>query len=360
MSLKEQDQLEDRQESFSFSTYDFSSSSFGVVLSDGEDSDESYIEIELERSKSYGTGGIQSDDEDGEIELRISISSHLPFPQLAIPSLSQAADAAESGSSRSSPSTTYTSTSSVSSKAPDDNKKATESKEISGGRRGAVQFPAVSRLLSMLISSLKVPPEICQEKDVACSNEKQDKKTETLRSRKPSSKTRTTTNGGGIMKFFIKLRAMQAKALLARIMKTGDAIAADPKGKKRTSGRERKQKLEETREFYQRMAASKSAKSSSPSPSSSAGTNQCYNKSSSVRMNNNGDDGLFIPKMSGKKSVAEALNRGRIKRTPSSSSSSVSCPSSIRCSPLHAGENSIQAAIVHCKNSFAPFPGFYF
>lgn len=357
MSLKEQDQLEDRQESFSFSTYDFSSSSFGVVLSDGEDSDESYIEIELERSKSYGTGGIHSDDEDGEIELRISISSHHPFPQLAIPSFSQAVDAAESGSSRSSPSTTYTSTSSVSSKAPDDNKKATESKEISGGRRGAVQFPAVSRLLSMLISSLKVPPEICQEKDVACSNEKQDKKTETLRSRKPSSKTRTTTNGG-IMKFFIKLRAMQAKALLARIMKTRDAVAADPKGKKRTSDRERKQKLEETREFYQRTSASKSAKSSSPSPSSSAGTNQCYNKSSSVRMNNNGDDGLFIPKMSGKK--VEALNRGRIKRTPSSSSSSVSCPSSIRCSPLHAGENSIQAAIVHCKNSFAPFPGFYF
>jgi len=176
--------------------------------------------------------------------------------------------------------------------------------------------------------------------------------------RKPSSKTGTTTNGG-IMKFFIKLRAMQAKALLARIMKTRDAILADPKGKKRTSDRERKQKLEETREFYQRTSASKSAKSSSPSPSSSAGTNQCHNESSSVRMNNNGDDGLFISKMSGKKSVAEALNRGRIKRTPSSSSS-VSCPSSIRCSPLHAGENSIQAAIVHCKSSFAPFPGFYF
>ncbi|KAF7847466.1 hypothetical protein BT93_L2939 [Corymbia citriodora subsp. variegata] len=357
MSLKEQDQREDHQESFSFSNYDYSSSSFGVILSDGEDSDESYIEIELERAKSYRTGGVQSDDEDGEIELRISISSHVPFPQLSIPSFGHAVDATESRSSPSSPSTTYTSTSSVSSKERDDNKKEAKSKEIPGGRRGAGQFPAISRLLSMLISNLKVPPEICQENNVACSNEKQDKKTEMLRTRKPSSKTRTTANGG-IMKFFIKLRAMQAKALLAPIMKTRDAIATDPKGKKRTPGRERKPKLEETHEFYRRMPTSKSAKNSSPS--SSAGTNWCYNKSSSVRMNNSGDGRLSISKMSTQKSVAEALNRGRVKRTSSSSSSSVSCPSSIRCSPLHAGENSIQAAIVHCKNSFAPFPGFYF
>ncbi|KAI6698730.1 hypothetical protein NL676_018849 [Syzygium grande] len=355
MGLTEQDQLEDRQESFTFSNCDFSSSSFGVVLSDGEDSDESYIEIELERAGPYRNGDVQTDDKDGEIELRISISSHVPFPRLSIPSFSHAVDAMERGSSQSSSSATNTSASPFSSKARDDNKKGTKSKEIPGGWRGTVQFPAVGRLLSMLVLSLKVPPEICEENNVACSNEKQDKKTEMLRTRKSSSKTRTTMNGG-IMKFFIKLRAMQAKSLLAPIMKTRDATATDPKGKKRTSGRERKQKLEETLEFYRRMSTSKSAKNSSSSPSSSAtGTNQCYNKSSSVRMNSNGDDRSSISKMNSKKSAAEASNSGWFKRTSSSS-----CPSSIRCSPLHAGESSIQAAIAHCKSSFAPFPGFYF
>ncbi|XP_030517501.2 uncharacterized protein LOC115731028 [Rhodamnia argentea] len=348
MSLKEQDKLEDRQESFSLSNYDFSSSSFGVVLSDGEDSDESYIEIELERAKSHRTGGdVQSDGEDGEIELRISISSHAPFPRLSIPSFSRETDGAESGSSQSPSSATYASTSWFWSKARDHNKKAPESKGSPGGGRGAAQFPSVSRLLNMLISSLKAPQEIRQENNDACSNEKQDKKTEMPRARKPSSKTRTTTNGG-IMKFFIKLRAMQAKALLAPIMKTRDATATatDPKGKKRISGRERKQKLEETLGFYWRMSTGKTAKNSSSSASmssSSAGKDQRYDKSSSAKTNS-------------KKSVAEALNGGRFERT----SSSASCPSSIRCSPLHAGENSIQAAIAHCKSSFVPFPGFYF
>lgn len=130
------------------------------------------------------------------------------------------------------------------------------------------------------------------------------------------SRTMRARNGARVMQFLFKFRAIQFRTFLASLMKSRPALA---KGKSLGES-SRESRLQETLRFHHKLARS-----------------------------------------SGKKSA----------ETMASDKKTKSCPSSIKCSPInqgtlgngsrkHSGECSIQAAIAHCKKSFATSSDFSF
>ncbi|OWM81587.1 hypothetical protein CDL15_Pgr007625 [Punica granatum] len=313
---------------------DFTSSSLRFFSDcEGGDSDsESYIEIEVDRGGAkvychngeYGSREAKSQEEEEEeeeedLQLRISISSTVPFPKLCSSSL-QSREIPEVEFRGVNESAILSGLSSSCSDARIDGtglrgeegeeEEEEEERVVSGGRGrggggGGAKFAAVCRLVNAVVSSLKVLPETGQEHDASSTRENYLSRHQQLP--RDTSKTTKTRNGARVMQFLFKFRVMQFRTFMASLVKNRPVLA---KGK--TLGESpREMRLEETLRFHHKMAKNS------------------------------------------RRGVA-----GRIDKKTKS------CPGSMKCSPInqetyenstitHGGESAIQAAIAHCKRSFA-------
>lgn len=331
------------EESFSFSGwYDFNSS-FQSIFFDESD-DESYIEIALEPSHKNGHGGIDY-WADEEMELRISFSSGVPFQELSTKKISNEHESAATMSSSPS-STTFTMSSSSPSMESGQRDAQMGSKASPSTCRAQkaikrkVQFPKVNSFLNMLKPSLTVSSEADDGNGrPATNNHLALVSSSTMK----GSKATAMSSNGIVMKFLIKFRTLKIRTLLASFMKSCQGMNSPPEP--RNTGTH--QKL--TNPFDKWFAQASS--------------------SSNVYSNNLFGDGersgVLEMKMDTVRGVVETM----------SSSSSIgredrkfrSCPSPTKSSPVHqelssddqnhkicAKDNSIQAAIAHCKRSFGP------
>lgn len=331
------------EESFSFSgCYDFNSS-FQSIFFDESD-DESYIEIALEPSQKNGHGGINY-WADEEMELRISFSSSVPFQELSTKKISNEHESAATMSSSPS-STTFTMSSSSPSMESGQRDAQMGSKASPSTCRAQkaikrkVQFPKVNSFLHMLKPSLTVSSEADDGNGrPATNNHLALVSSSTMK----GSKATAMSSNGIVMKFLIKFRTLKIRTLLASFMKSCQGMNSPPEP--RNTGTH--QKL--TNPFDKWFAQASS--------------------SSNVYSNNLFGDGersgVLEMKMDTVRGVVETM----------SSSSSIgredrkfrSCPNPTKSSPVHqelssddqnhkicAKDNSIQAAIAHCKRSLGP------
>ncbi|XP_012090981.1 protein MTL1 isoform X2 [Jatropha curcas] len=315
------------EESFSFSTcYDFNSSSSSLAIF--SDNDDDYIEIALQPPDLHLNNG--ADDE--EMELRISFStSCVPLSdetkttmELYESTVTSCKSSLSSSSSSSSSSTFTFSSSSAESqrKSPEKYSKPIESKDV-------------NRFVNKFISSLKVS---ASEFDVGNGRSTDTSHSELVPSsdrRKASKLTTTKTSNSFVMKFFIKFRTLKLKTLLASFL-----TASQDKGKL----------CEENFLTYNTRTLTKS----SEKESSTENIKQGDKKSKLLELNFDAIRGVLLEAMS----ITTSLGR-RDRR------STKSCPVSSKSSPIHqtflhdnfkvsTADNSVQAAIAHCKRSFGP------
>ncbi|KAJ6395155.1 hypothetical protein OIU77_020421 [Salix suchowensis] len=329
------------EESFSFSScYDFNSSSFQSIFSDESD-DESYIEIALDPSniqqKNYG--GDIDNWSDEEMELRISFSSSVPFQEPSTPASSieyeSAATLSKSPSSSSSSTTTFTMNSSSPSKESGqwDTQMGSEASNSTCRIQKANKrkVPKVNSFLIMLNPSLTVPSEANDENGRPANNNQ----LELVRTRTKGSRE-TATNSSGIMtRFLVKFQTLKIRTLLASVMKSCQETSF-PREKKNIGTYQKLMKP------FDKWLVRKGQGS----------------RSSSNKPFGNGEKSGVV-----EKNVVDAMS------TPvgGKDGKSTSCPTSTKSSPTHqafsggdqdhkicAKDNSIQAAIAHCKRSFVP------
>ncbi|XP_050213079.1 uncharacterized protein LOC126664627 isoform X2 [Mercurialis annua] len=300
------------EESFSFtSCRDFNSSSSFSFFSDNDDGEddggeESYIEIAFERPDRF--------NKDDEMELRISFSSL------------SAETKASLSSSNSSSLSTFTFSSSFTESQRSREVQSTEEAgcdfRVEKTVKGKVQFPVVNRLVNTFVSSFRLSPEVNvgdAETKSPAANHLEIIPSSTKRRSKIT--TTTTINTSGIMmNFFVKFRALKLKTLLASFLK---ASQTSPVGRKT-----------EDRSIIKYRNRVKPVDKG---------------PEKEKKLNLEGIKGYMLEAMS-------SINRNTTTK---------SCPVSTESSPLHqrflsesykmsASDNSIQAAIAHCKKSFGP------
>ncbi|KAJ9185523.1 hypothetical protein P3X46_005150 [Hevea brasiliensis] len=338
------------EQSFSFSgCCDFKSSSSLAIFSDinqseDDDDNESYIEIVLEPSRVGDGGGggggsrEEEDDCDDEMELRISLSSGVLLPvETKTSDLYKSVNSCASSLSSSSSSAFTFSSSSTG--AESQRNQQVESKLCSSRMqktiRSKVECPAVNRIVNTFISSFRESSEIglgdgrppdANRLDFLASS-----------TRKPSNITTTTKiNSGMMMKFFIKFRALKLRTLLASFLKASQAKSSTDKGKTRE---------ESTLWTYNQSLVDKG----------SLQERKQGERSRALELNLDAIRGVLEGM-----SIGSLLRKDR-RRTKS-------CPGSTKSSPIHqrfpsetykisssaVTDNSIQAAIAHCKRSFSP------
>ncbi|KAI9380720.1 hypothetical protein POPTR_016G141900v4 [Populus trichocarpa] len=332
------------EESFSFSScYDFNSSSFQSIFSDESD-DESYIEIALEQKNYHGD---IDDWADEEMELRISFSSSVPFqePSTTTTSIENESAATMSKSpSASSTTTTFTMNSSSPSKEGDQwdtqmgSKASNSNCRIQKTIKRKAQFPKVHGFLNMLKPSLTVSSEASDENGrPASSNHLELVRPSTMK----GSKETAMNSSGIVMKFLVKFRTLRIRTLLASFMKSRQEINF-PRGKKNIGA-------------YQTLIKPFDKWLVRKGQGSSSNSNNPFG---------NGDRSRVMEKnLDAIRGVLEAMSTS----VGGKDRKSKSCPSSTKSSPTHLGfssgdqnhkicaqDNSIQAAIAHCKRSFGP------
>ncbi|KAG5243201.1 suppressor protein [Salix suchowensis] len=330
------------EESFSFcDCYDFNSPLQSIFFDESDD--ESYIEIALEPSRKNGHGDF--DYRAGEeMELRVSFSSTVPFQEvLSTTKISNECEsAATMSSSPSSLATTFTMSSSSPSMESDQwdaqmGSKASSTCRVEKAIKRKVQLPKVNRLLNMLKPSLTVS-SVADDGNGRPANNNH---LELVRSSTTKGSKSTAMSSNGIMmKFLIKFRALKIRTLLASLMKS----------------------CQLTNPFDKWNALKEQGTTTTTTTSRSS--------SSNVHSNNlfgNGERSRVLEmKMDTVRGVLEAIRTGNgIGRD---NRKFQSCPCTTKSSPIHHGfsgddsqnhkicakDNSIQAAIAHCKRSFSP------
>ncbi|KAJ4832518.1 hypothetical protein Tsubulata_000076, partial [Turnera subulata] len=353
-SIKYQDP--EREGSFSFSScYDFTSFS-----EYDESDDESYIEIALEPTKpthQNDKDDLPQDDDDDqdywdkEVELRISFSSSVPIPELTTKPETGGDDdhQCKLSSIPSSSSSTFTFSSSSSPRPS-----ITQDASFTNGKvqrlttiKRKVQLPAVNRYTGTLMSG--AVKTISSEFDRGnCCDADDANHLDLVRS---STRTATKLTSNGIMmKFLIKFRSLKLRTLLASFIKTCQVNNSSSQEKSPTNVGKRY--YNEEFNPYQRSAKSLQQKSG-----------QGKINPDNYKLFEKGDERSRMLEMNldtGVKGVMEAVTTSlgcRDRRAKS-------CPSSIKSSPFHQGlpsqtystaDNSIQAAIAHCKKSLGPY-----
>ncbi|KAJ6403478.1 hypothetical protein OIU84_015394 [Salix udensis] len=332
------------EESFSFSScYDFNSSSFQSIFSDESD-DESYIEIALEPSniqqKNYG--GDIDNWSDEEMELRISFSSSVPFQEPSTPasSIDQYESAATMSKSPSSSSSTTTFTMNYSSSPSKesgqwDTQMGSEASNstcrIQKANKRKVQFPKVNSFLIMLNPSLTVSSEANDENGRPANNNQ----LELVRTRTKGSKE-TATNSSGIMtRFLVKFQTLKIRTLLASVMKSCQETSF-PREKKNMGTYQKLMKP------FDKWLVRKGQDSSSSS-------NKPFGNGERSGVAEKNVDAMSTP-VGGKDGKSTSCRPTSTKSSPTHQAFSGGDQDHKIC----AKDNSIQAAIAHCKRSFVP------
>ncbi|KAJ6331411.1 hypothetical protein OIU76_009899 [Salix suchowensis] len=347
------------EESFSFcDCYDFNSPLQSIFFDESDD--ESYIEIALEPSRKNGHGDF--DYRAGEeMELRVSFSSTVPFQEvLSTTKISNECEsAATMSSSPSSLATTFTMSSSSPSMESDQwdaqmGSKASSTCRVEKAIKRKVQLPKVNRLLNMLKPSLTVS-SVADDGNGRPANNNH---LELVRSSTTKGSKFTAMSSNGIMmKFLIKFRALKIRTLLASLMKSCQVINSPQE--MMNMGTHRKL----TNPFDKWNALKEQGTTTTTTTTSRS-------SSSNVHSNNlfgNGERSRVLEmKMDTFRGVLEAIRTGN--GTGRDNRKFQSCPCTTKSSPIHHGfsgddsqnhkicakDNSIQAAIAHCKRSFSP------
>ncbi|RVW79619.1 hypothetical protein CK203_050017 [Vitis vinifera] len=312
----------DMDESFSFTCCDFSDDE-----GDDKDDDESYIEIALEPLPT-------KDDDD--LKLRVSFSSsRVPLKELFVDQVLLSPDASSSSSLSSSSSSKSRGSELITS-----GLSGTNSKSNNSTRR--VQFSAINRVLNAFVSSSRVPSS--EETDRIDEN----RRLASSESRKASKVT--TAINGSITKILIKFRSIKIRPMLTSFVKPRQI-----KGNKVKS-----QEMSSTIWSHRKLIKPLDNRTIGE------GRGDCRRKKTktSAAMDIN---------MEAIRGVLEAISSmsigGRSKQTKTKTKS---CPGSIKCSPInergvadresrgYTRENSVQAAIAHCKRSFGQAQEFSF
>lgn len=317
----------DMDESFSFTCCDFSDDE-----GDDKDDDESYIEIALEPLPT-------KDDDD--LKLRVSFSSsRVPLKELFVDQVPTHQVLLSSDASSSSSLSSSSSSKSRGSELITSGLSGTNSKSNNSTRR--VQFSAINRVLNAFVSSSRVPSS--EETDRIDEN----RRLASSESRKASKVT--TAINGSITKILIKFRSIKIRPMLTSFVKSRQV-----KGNKVKS-----QEMSSTIWSHRKLIKPLDNRTVGE------GRGDCRRKKtkSSAAMDIN---------MEAIRGVLEAISSmsigGRSKQTKTKTKS---CPGSIKCSPInergvadresrgYTRENSVQAAIAHCKRSFGQAQEFSF
>lgn len=321
----------DLEESFSFSCYEFDDDD------DDNSDDESYIEIAIEPPPPPPITTTDKIDKPPELEFRISFSSHnLSDVKTQTETSSVSSRGSSSTSSRGAPKTEtqpegYGSRSSSEHSSP----------RKSINRRRSVQFPAANRVLNLIRSNLRLSPDTV-ERSVSTGRSDENRRLgiqnlsnwELVKNRK-ASKIMTVMNGG-IMKFFIKLRSIKIRPVLSFVK---------PQKAASSSQAERPQ---------QHITRSEEKVNLHRTPIKILDKQRDHKRSSSG----------MISLDAIKEAIVEAMSLSSTKKQTKS------CPTSIKSSPINhkAGiqshdqsriytrDNSVQAAIAHCKRSLGQMP----
>ncbi|XP_034693014.1 uncharacterized protein LOC117919846 [Vitis riparia] len=309
----------DMDESFSFTCCDFSDDE-----GDDKDDDESYIEIALEP--------LPTQDDD-DLKLRVSFSSsRVPLKELFVDQVPTHQVLLSSDASSSSSLSSSSSSKSRGSELITSGLSGTNSKSNNRTRR--VQFSAINRVLNAFVSSSRVPSS--EETDRIDEN----RRLASSESRKASKVT--TAINGSITKILIKFRSIKIRPMLTSFVKPRQV-----KGNKVKS-----QEMSSTIWSHRKLIKPLDNRTVGE------GRGDCRRKKTktSAAMDIN---------MEAIRGVLEAISSmsigGRSKQTKTKTKS---CPGSIKCSPInergvadresrgYTRENSVQAAIAHCKRSF--------
>ncbi|CAK9153772.1 unnamed protein product [Ilex paraguariensis] len=332
------------EESFSFTSSLLLFSDDGDNYNDDYNDDDAYIEIALEPAQTppIPTHENEEGNTDAELEFRMSISSVVPLPGF-------------SSSSCSSTTTLFSSTATCSNESADayttmyTGVPASAGSELSCIRRTNKQneqYSRINRLFNVFLSSMKGSPSETGNENGGRQQPAVNKGNwDTVRNRKAGKVT--TTMNGGVMKLLVKFRSVSIRSMLASLAKPRQVTSPCPRGNRPQNER----RSEVTLRNNQRLIK----------PSDKW-----------LLQRNHGESNSHINNTSqtGEKSRVLEVNLDTIRAPPevatrnaeSNNKQAKSCPSSIKSSPIHqeilsvnkvyARENSIQAAIAHCKRSF--------
>lgn len=175
--------------------------------------------------------------------------------------------------------------------------------------------------------------------------------------RKTSKSTNTTAMNGGITRWFIvKFQAIKVRNLLASFAKPRQVISSQGNSSGRTTDQHKKKRSKEIIQYYQRLIKpfdkwidQRSNQGNRDIKNSLRGGGERYSRVLEINLD---------PIRGVLEAVSMSMGIGSKDRQTRS------CPTSIESSPvhrgtfpsgskLHTGENSIEAAIAHCKTSFA-------
>ncbi|XP_030924889.1 uncharacterized protein LOC115951906 [Quercus lobata] len=340
------------EESFSFSCYDFNTAvSFFSEEEDcgneDDDDDESYIEIALD-DDDHKDG--KHDEEADAFELRISYSSpNIVFNELPTHSLTdtkiqdlgfETHTIIETPSSCSSSSSTLScsSTETCSTGPPVPHVSPQPWGIHNSAVRQGAEFPAVNEQVNTLPFSLDEENCLPQKNQQILIDTYQ---WDLVGSSKTSNNR--TTMSGGIMKLFIKFRAMNVRTLLATFMKSRQVISSPG-----SSDHKKKKSKERLVKPFDKGLIQRNQEQ---------GRNISKDNEKSLPIGEKYPRVLEI-NLDAIKGAVEAISMGVGRKNRQTRS----CPTSIKSSPLHNGfpsenklyskETSIQAAIAHCKRSF--------
>ncbi|KAA8517607.1 hypothetical protein F0562_015081 [Nyssa sinensis] len=330
------------EESFSFSSFDVISCP-GFFFSDNDDDEEdeeAYIEIALQHTPT-SPHGEENYKTDNELDFRLSFSPLVHFPLLS--SSSTTSFSSTPTSLGSSDIAHHDAISSLGLPAP------SKISHAHATNNGKVQFPVVGRVLNMLLTALKGSSS--KIGDESCRSHQNRQLPDTpvngdllqgsiIKTSKPS-KVATAASNGSVMKFLVKFRSINFHSMLASVVK-GRQLNS-PGG----SSQQKKRRSEA-------KPVQRNRGESTTNNKKSMGNEE---KSRVLEINLDAIRGVL-------EAVTMNINRRKGKQTKS-------CPSSIKSSPTHGGvptdqskiyatENSVQAAIDHCKTSFGQTVDFHF
>ncbi|XP_057971183.1 uncharacterized protein LOC131159955 [Malania oleifera] len=403
-------------ESFSLITcQDFNSPTYlGVFFDDSDDDcdedddDDSYIEISLERRP------CSDDVEDDDLEFRISFSSSCLFPELHGRGLARElflmppktletivrpdTDQTESFSSLPSPPRITSSTPSTqntiflpseSHELSHNPSKTTIAKSDSNNNNSNSNKAEEMMQSSSSTRAYSSEEGIGNEtRDSTCSSHQSPQSTiqneihnnqELPRSRKVTKVTAAIN--GGLMKFFMKFKSMKIKSMLASYMKSREPLCPDHQHRD-THHRDYRRVIPKSFNRLQSVPGTGSTRTGVDLDTCLGSSNSCSTAIAGGSCSDQKSSRVLEVNLDTIRGVLEAMSisLNNISRREYQNHNSVnskfatrSCPSSIKCSPIHRGvrpashhhhhqsngkiytikENSVEAAIAYCKRSLA-------
>ncbi|KAF7142492.1 hypothetical protein RHSIM_Rhsim05G0234200 [Rhododendron simsii] len=392
---------DDHQERLiTFSTLDLNDSSIEFFSEDDEE-ETSYIEIALdeplalsmipqlcnqqgeaegenakEKSKENSTTtGDYPDNQ--ELEFRISpsplVSTFPGFPSSTSPTLSSSTNTNNTTTSTSSSECSPAAADGYAIKSLGSPPKGQYSKfspmpiigSSTGNNKRKKQFPAFHRLLNVLLSAFKQSSLENTKESGSPDGYDDDKKTdlnatgswEVVRNRKTSEPLTTAVNnggGGGVMKLIIKFKSMSIRSGVASLLKPQQGVIS-PGGNNTSQQNKRGPNKQRLIKNYRIRIMKLFDKRTPVKPTNHQEDQSNFNRSSNM-------DKYSLDAIRGMLESLSVIKIGRSKGKQMSKS----CSNSIKSSPIQGGEvlvpkearkiytrdNSVQAAIAHCKSSF--------